>query len=246
MAIELTIKERVATIVLARPERRNSFDTQMLQRMEDVLASLVREPAVEVVVLRAEGSAFCGGTDLKELELLDAKATLHWQRRTSAMVERWARLDATTVTAFQGAAVGSGAIIGLASDLRIATTDAWFQFPEVGHGVPLTWSGIQLLVRLVGADMAKRLLLLQERLAADELERLRLVLKVVQPNQLDSEVEGIVQTLLKSPALARSMCKHAISTAASAPGFATNELDPFLASLSIYAHDDQAFSWNKK
>src|SRR5690606_39285279 len=122
---------------------------------------------------------------LKELTLLDAKATLHWQRRTSALIERWARLDATTVAAFQGAAVGSGAIIGLASDLRIATSNTWIQFPEVGHGIPLTWSGIQLLVRLVGADTAKQMLLLQERISAEALKQLRLVASVVELDQLD-------------------------------------------------------------
>src|SRR5690606_7784242 len=102
MAIELTINDRVATITLAKPERRNSFDTRMLESMEDILTSISREPTVDIVVLRAKGPAFCGGTDLKELASLDAKATLHWQRRTSALVERWARLDATTITVYQG------------------------------------------------------------------------------------------------------------------------------------------------
>ncbi len=234
-SIELTLQDRVARVVLARDASRNSFDTAMLAEMEDVLHTLSRAREVDVVVLQARGKAFCGGTDLKELARLDADATLHWQRRTAELVERWTRLDATTVTAFQGAAVGSGAIVGLASDLRIATPETWFQFPEVGYGIPLTWSGVQLLVGLLGPDRTKRALLLQERFEANELLDLGLVMEVVPADRLAARVDALVETLLEAPPIARSMTKRAVAVAASAPGFSSSALDPFLASLSIHA-----------
>lgn len=239
--IELDIRGRMAEVVFNRDERRNSFDTRMLGDLEDVLHILGRNREVDVVVLRARGKAFCGGTDLKELALLDADATLHWQRRTGELVERWTRLDATTITAFQGAAIGSGAIVGLASDLRIATHDSYCQFPEVGYGIPLTWSGIQLLVGLMGADRTKQALLLQQRFDAEAMRSLGLVMDVVAPGALDAAVDSLVAKLLKTPPLARSMTKRAAAAASAAPGFATAALDPFLASLSIHARGAQAF-----
>lgn len=237
-SIELHIAGRRADVWLARDSRRNSFDTAMLAAMEEVLHALSRARDVDVVVLRARGAAFCAGTDLKELAKLDASATLHWQRRTGELVERWNRLDATTLTAFQGAAIGSGAIVGLASDLRIASSQAWFQFPEIGYGIPLTWSGIQILVDLVGADRAKQILLLQQRLDAAALQSSGMVMEVVEPASLDARCEALVQQLLDAPALARAMTKRAVAAAAAAPGFVTSQLDPFLASLSI--HERQA------
>ena len=115
--IDLSIDGNVATLVLNAPARRNAFNSTMLTAYEAAIADIERQGEIEVVVLRGEGPAFCAGTDLKELKTFSADDTLHWQRRTGRAVERWARLEATTITAFHGSAVGSGAIIGLASDL---------------------------------------------------------------------------------------------------------------------------------
>ncbi|MDP6926156.1 MAG: enoyl-CoA hydratase/isomerase family protein [Rhodospirillales bacterium] len=232
--IDLIIGGRVAHVVLNRPKSRNAFDSKMLAAYEDAMTVLDREREVEVVVLRAEGPSFCSGTDLKELENFDADDTLHWQRRASAMVERWARLVATTVTAYNGPAIGSGAVIGLASDVRLAADTSSFTFPEVDFGMPLTWSGIPILTMLLGAERAKRLLLFSETLDAAELKRLDLVMEVVTEAELETATGRIVDQLLAAPLISRSMTKRAVLAAAAAPGFTTNLHEPFLASLSIY------------
>lgn len=231
--IRLTIDGKIARVTLSRPDRRNAFDTAMLAAFEDVIAKLGRTRGVEVAVLSGEGPSFCAGTDLKELASLDHEDTLHWQRRTGEVVERWTRLEATTVTAFNGPAIGSGAIVGLASDLRLAAEGTFFSFPEAGLGIPLTWSGIPILTNLLGADRTRRALLLSERIGTDDLVALDLILKAVPASTLAAETDALVAQLLEAPQIARLMAKRAVAAAVAAPGFATGGFEPFLATLGV-------------
>ena len=244
--IQLTIDGRVAHIVLSKPERRNAIDTAMLEAFEDILHRLGRERGVEVAVLRGEGPSFCAGTDFKDLTGQGVADTWHWQRRTGELVERWARQEATTITAFNGPAVGSGAILGLASDLRIATADTWFSFPEVEYGIPLTWSGIPILTALLGGDRARRALLLRERIETDELLRRDLVFELVAPTELAAATDRIVEKLLATAPLARLMAKRAVAAAVATPGFATNSYEPFLAALGIAVRGAEAVGKPRK
>lgn len=244
--IELHFDGRVAHVVLAKPERRNAIDTAMLTLFEDVLHALGRRRDIEVAVLRAEGTAFCAGTDLKELSNLGADDTLHWQRRTGEIVERWSRLDLTTVTSFNGPAVGSGAVLGLASDIRIAADTVHFTFPEVAFGIPLTWSGIPILAPLIGADRLKRALLLRETIGIEELVRHDLFAAVVSAADLPAALDKTVARLLDMPRLARLMAKRATAAAVAAPGFITNGYEPFLATLGIAARTRPSFDIGKR
>ncbi|MFI7080144.1 enoyl-CoA hydratase/isomerase family protein [Micromonospora sp. NPDC049903] len=222
---------RLARVTLHRPLRRNSFDLDMLARFEDVLHDLGRDRTVEVVVLTGEGTAFCAGTDLRELADLDPETTMHVQRRTADLVERWYRLDQTTVAAFNGPAIGSGAVLGLASDLRVAADSAFFTFPEVTYGIPLTWSGMAILADLVGADLAKRWLLLGERVEPAEMLDLRLVTRVVAADDLPAAVDAITDRLLATSVVGRTMTKRAARLAG--PRFDAAANDSFLGALSV-------------
>jgi len=239
--IELKIDGKVAQVILSRPERRNAFDTEMLTAYEDAITALGRHRGLEVAVLRAEGPAFCSGTDLKQLEQLTPADTLHWQRRTAETIERWSRLEATTISVFGGPAIGSGAIIGLVSDLRLATPEALITFPEVGLGIPLTWGGVPVLNALLGPDRTRRLLLLGERLGAEEMCSLDLVMKVAAAEEIEAETQALVARLLESPQLGRLMTKRAVAAAAAAPGFVTAAYEPFLASLSVIMREGEDY-----
>ncbi|MFV2018108.1 enoyl-CoA hydratase/isomerase family protein [Micromonospora sp. LOL_023] len=230
-SVRLDRSGRLATVTLDRTTRRNSFDLAMLSRFEDVLADLGRDHTVEVVLLTGAGSAFCAGTDLDELASLDPSTTMGVQRRTAELVERWYRLDQTTVTAFNGPAIGSGAILGLASDLRIAADTCFFAFPEVGFGIPLTWSGMAILADLVGADRAKRWLLLSERIEADRLRELELVAEVVPADRMAAAAGVLTDRLLAVPALGRSMTKRTARLAG--PRFEAAAADSYLGALSV-------------
>lgn len=244
--VHVAVDDKVVRVTLARPDRRNAFDTAMLNAFEDVLVDLGRMRGVEVAILTGEGSAFCAGTDLAELADLSHDDTLHWQRRTGEIVERWCRLEITTLTAFNGPAIGAGAIVGLASDIRLATDRTFFTFPEAEFGIPLTWSGIPILNTLLGADRTRRALLLCERIDASELLALDLVMKVVAAHQLAAETDELVERVLASPQVARAMAKRAVAAAAAAPGFSTNAFEPFLATLGVMLREEETYRFEKK
>ncbi|MDG4766057.1 enoyl-CoA hydratase/isomerase family protein [Solwaraspora sp. WMMD406] len=222
---------RLATVTLRRPDRRNSFDLAMLARFEEVLHLLGQDTDTDVVVLTGAGSAFCAGTDLDELATLDVATTMAVQRRTADLVERWYRLEQTTVTVFNGPAIGSGAVLGLASDLRVAADSCFFSFPEVTFGIPLTWSGMAILADLVGADRAKRWLLLGERIEPARLRALELVTDVVPVDQLDAARAALSDRLLSVSPVGRSMTKRAARLAG--PRFEAAAADSYLGALSV-------------
>lgn len=230
---------RVARVTLNRPARRNSFDLAMLARFEDVLHALAQDGSTEVVVLTGKGQTFCAGIDLEELATLDASTTAHAQRRTAELVERWYRLEQTTVTAFSGPASGSGAVLGLAADLRVATESCFLTFPEVSHGHPLTGSGMAILADLVGADRAKRWLLLADRIGPAELLRHDLVTAVVPPEGLAAAVSALVDRLLSTSPVGRSMTKRVARLAG--PRFDAVATDSYLGALSIALHPPGAY-----
>ncbi|WP_431882875.1 enoyl-CoA hydratase/isomerase family protein [Micromonospora gifhornensis] len=222
---------RLARITLNRPHRRNSFDLAMLARFEDVLHEVGRDSEVEVLVLTGAGSAFCAGTDVDELATLDAATTMHVQRRTAEVVERWYRMEQTTVTAFNGPAIGSGAVLGLAADLRVAADSCFFTFPEVTFGIPLTWSGMAILADLVGADRAKRWLLLGDRITPAEMLRHDLVTAAVPADELAAACDAVIERLLAVSPVGRSMTKRAARLAG--PRFEAAANDSYLGALSV-------------
>lgn len=238
--VTLRVDGRLATVTLNRPARRNSFDLAMLARFEDVLHRLGREPGVEVVVLTGAGTAFCAGTDLDELATLDPATTMDVQRRTSELVERWYRLEQTTVTAFNGPAIGSGAVLGLAADLRVAAETCFLTFPEVGFGIPLTWSGMAILADLAGADRAKRWVMLGERIGPEAMLRHELVTRVVPPGEeLARAAEELAGRLLADPPLGRSMTKRAARVAG--PRFEAVAADSYMGALSVALRPEGAY-----
>ena len=105
------------------------------------------------------------------------------------------------------------AVLGLASDIRIAADTVHFTFPEVAFGTPLTWSGIPILAPLIGADRLKRALLLRETIAVEELVRHDLFAALVPAAELPATLDTIVAKLLDMPRLARLMAKRATAAA---------------------------------
>lgn len=147
----------VRTIELARPDRRNAVDAPTLAALREALE---RPPPV-VVLGGGASTAFCAGIDLhlSDAERAEVSDGLY------ALYERMVASDAVIIAALGGAAVGAGAQLALASDLRVADPEAWLRFPGVGHGLAV---GAWGLPSLVGRGRALRLCLTMERIGARE------------------------------------------------------------------------------
>jgi enoyl-CoA hydratase len=121
---------------LDRPGRANALDVATVERLHAELDRAEREDA-RVLVLQAGGRAFCGGLDLSGLEQETDATLLHRLVRIQLLLERLQSSSAVTVAVVQGAAVGAGADLVLAADVRLATPDASLRFPGSGFGAVL-------------------------------------------------------------------------------------------------------------
>lgn len=189
----------VATVTLARPDRRNSLSDAMLTELGAAFAELRDDAAVRVVVVTGAAPVFSAGADagLKSAMSADerrrafAASKSQFRRlfeRANTLLEG---LEQITIAAVNGHAVGGGWGLALACDFRLAAAEAQFWIPEVDLGVPLGVASTTRFVRLVGPARAKEIILECRRYSAEEARAMGLVHRVVPGPELDKAREGI-------------------------------------------------------
>lgn len=202
--LRLERQDGVAVLTLARPSRRNAMnDTMLMEELPAAIAELRDDDGVRAVVLTGEGQDFCAGADLVEnsgWSQPDPATAADFVRRSCEPAVRWAQLPQPTVAAVNGAAIGAGAGLAVACDMRVAAPTARFRTPFVSFGlVPdfgLTW----LLPRVVGYGRAVDILCTCRTVDAAEAERIGLVDRIADP-PLDAALE-LAHTLAGMPVAA--------------------------------------------
>ena len=159
--VRVAVDGAVATVTLDRAAKLNALTAGMLKALEAACAALDQDEAVRaVIVVSASPKAFCAGADILEWGPLGALGMWQrWIRDGHRVFDRLARLRQPTIAAIGGIAYGGGLELALACDLRIASVDARFAFPEVTVGAVPGWAGSQRLPRVIGAGRAKQLIL---------------------------------------------------------------------------------------
>ncbi len=204
----------VAEIQLNRPHVLNSFNRPMAIRLQEALASAGADPQVRCVLLSGAGRAFCAGQDLAEAAPADAPlANVQDIVQTSynPIVRAIRNIEKPFVCAVNGIAAGAGANIALACDFVIAARDAGFlqAFSKIGL-VPDS-GGTFFLPRLIGTARATALMMLGEKLPAEEAERIGLIHRVVDPEALNEEALGLARKLAAMPTRALGLIKQALN-----------------------------------
>src|SRR5262249_44346962 len=154
-SFELDIARGVATITLTRPERLNALTFEVYGELASTFRSLEHKDTARVVVLTGKGRGFCSGGDVEriiaELFARGARGLLEFTRVTGALIQSIRELRRPVIAGVNGVAVGAGAVIAAACDLRLAAESALFGFifPKVGlSGADMGAS--YLLPRIVG------------------------------------------------------------------------------------------------
>jgi methylglutaconyl-CoA hydratase len=200
----------VATIHLARPDKRNALDLALAQALGDAIVALGDDAAVRVLAIRGDGPDFCAGADLAALErLVGADAETH---RVDAetlgrvfVALRESRLP--TVAVVTGRALAGGAGLASACDLVVAHEAAEFGYPEVRIGfVPAMV--MTMLRRIVGERAAADLVLTGRRIGAAEAQALGLVSRVFAADGFEEAVAKLLGGLAKSPPSAMAATKR--------------------------------------
>jgi methylglutaconyl-CoA hydratase len=203
-----SVADGIATLTLNRPEKRNAFDTALVQALLDALAATAADAAVRVVAIRGAGHDFCAGADLEELECtsrLSEAENLVDARRIGSMFGALRRHPRPVVAVLKGRAVAGGAGLATACDLVLAQEGAEIGYPEVHLGfVPALV--MTMLRRKIPEAVAFELVTRGERIGAREAERLGLVR--VLPDPFDSAVERYLAELAAKPPSAVALIKR--------------------------------------
>lgn len=179
--IRISVEGFVATITVARPEKANAFDIDMLKELSAACDGVEANAGVRVAILTGEGKAFSAGGDIRAWAGMEANEFGHaWVRFGHRVFERLATLRMPLIAAVNGHALGGGLELAAAADIRIAERHVKIGLPEAGLGMVPGWSGTQRLVKRFGAQAVRRMLLGGEVLAADEAQTLGIVDQIVE------------------------------------------------------------------
>jgi enoyl-CoA hydratase len=201
----------VGIITLNRPERLNAINGGLLRDFIEQLETAREDKDAVSVILTGAGRAFCAGEDLKESSA--GKSFETWIEETDGLqeVQRMIMsLGKPLIAAIQGYALGGGCEFAMSCDIRIATEDAKFGFPETEVGLTVTTAGTKLLTQIVGLGKAKELVFTGEFVDAYEALRIGLVNRVVPAERLIDEALGMANKIGEKSPLALKLSRIAI------------------------------------
>ncbi len=201
--------EHACVIRLERPAKLNAISEQVERELCDALERPEVRDAPCVIFTGGE-KVFSAGADLSETRGYGPDEILATYRGTGDFAERVADLAQPTLSAVTGYCIGGGLELALATDFRIAEEGSDFRFPEVALGILPSWGGTQRAVRLLGPARAKELILLRERVDAQDALSLGLVTEVVATGQALQRALELAERLSGLPRLAVSVTKQVI------------------------------------
>jgi len=211
MAFLYEKRGRIAYMTIDRPRALNSIDPQTFQEMSNALVSFRDDKDVWVAIITGSGSrAFCVGADINEMLPVLGDIRNEWWR-VSPTLFRGLELWKPTIAAINGHALGGGLELALGCDLRVASENATFGFPEVTLGIVPGWGGTQRLPRAIGTAKANEMVMMGERIDAQEAYRIGLINKVVPADQLMPTAEQWAQKLCEIPPVAVRCAKEAMT-----------------------------------
>lgn len=217
--IKFEVKDSIAYITMNRPQVLNALNAALLAELGSIIETLYKDVrSIRGVIITGEGRSFVAGADISELLAeVPGKSPNPSERfmdmveetyQTLALLENYPR---PVIAAINGFALGGGLELSLACDLRIASTKAKMGLPEAKLGLLPTYGGTQRLPRLVGIGIAKELIYTGIQINAERAEKIGLVNKVVEPDELIPAAEEIIRTIAKNAPLSIKYDKIAIN-----------------------------------
>lgn len=208
----LTIENRIATVALDRPERKNPLTFDSYAELRDWFRDMAYRDDVDAIVFGSNGGNFSSGGDVHDiigpLTKMNMKELLAFTRMTGDLVKAIINCGKPVIAAIDGICVGAGAIIAMCSDLRIATPEAKtaFLFTRVGLA-GCDMGACAILPRIIGQGRAAELLYTGRAMSADEGERWGFFNKVVPAGDLEAAAQDMASRIAAGPNFAHMMTK---------------------------------------
>jgi enoyl-CoA hydratase/carnithine racemase len=203
----------VATLTLNRPERKNPLTFESYSELRDLFGRLRHASDVHAVVLRGEGGNFCSGGDVHEiigpLTRLGMPELMMFTRMTGDVVKAMRACPQPFIAAIDGVCAGAGAILAMASDLRLGTarSNVAFLFTRVGLA-GCDMGACAILPRIIGQGRASELLYTGRAMSGDEAMRWGFYNRLCIPEALDEEAHALARDLAGGPTFAHAMTKR--------------------------------------
>ena len=209
----LSVAGKVATVTLDRPEKKNPLTFASYRELADFFLAAQKEETVKAIVVTGAGGNFSSGGDVFEiigpLVEMDTKVLLKFTRMTGEVVKAMRACPQPIIATIDGVCAGAGAIVAMASDLRLGTEGAKiaFLFNRVGLA-GCDMGACAMLPRIVGQGRAAELLYTGRVLRGEEAERWGFLNRLVAPEAVLAEAQALAAELADGPTFANAMTKR--------------------------------------
>lgn len=241
--LNFTRRGRIATVELNRPESLNALSLALMRELEAVAGELHADCETRVVIFTGNGAHFSAGADLKDPQRAESGGRplierMRLYRIGARMIRHLFEIEQVTIAAVNGYALGGGACIASAMDLRIGAEDCRVGYPEIDLAMNLSWNALPLLVHLVGPARAKRMVILGEKLDAATLHSWGFLDEVTAPARLLETARETAERYAAKPPVQAQMIKRSVNAISSAMDAAVMhmDLDQFLLAMGTRDH----------
>jgi enoyl-CoA hydratase/carnithine racemase len=212
----LAVVDGIATVTLNRPERKNPLTFESYRELTDFFRACAMDDEVKTVVVTGAGGNFSSGGDVFEiigpLIKMDTKGLTAFTRMTGDLVKAMRAAPQPIIAAVEGICAGAGAIIAMASDLRLAATGAkvGFLFNKVGLA-GCDMGACAILPRIIGQSRASELLYTGRFMTAEEGEKWGFFSRIVNPDQVLGQAQALAKQITEGPTFANTMTKRMLA-----------------------------------
>jgi 2-(1,2-epoxy-1,2-dihydrophenyl)acetyl-CoA isomerase len=204
-------KEGVATITLNRPEKLNAFNREMALLLQKFLDDCKEDKTIRCVVITGTGKAFSAGQDLEEVAAPDGPGMQRiLSEHFNPIITKIRELKKPVVAAINGVAAGAGANIPLCCDIIVATKSASFIQAFAKIGLIPDSGGTFFLPRLIGWQKASALMMLSEKISAEEAEKIGMIYKCIDDDKFAESVRAMTQKLAQMPTVGLAYTKKGL------------------------------------
>lgn len=211
-SIKLESKDKVATITLNRPDVFNAFDDAQSYELQDALKKVKKDKEVRVIVLTGAGKAFCSGQDLKAIAgSKNRSLSDSLYKRYNPIIKAMREMPKPIICKLNGVAAGAGCSLALACDFIVCSTKAKLIEVFIGVGLVLDSGSSYFLPRVVGSNRAFELATMSTKVTPEMALEWGMVNRVVEPENLDEETDGITNYYKNAPTKAIALMKKMLN-----------------------------------
>jgi enoyl-CoA hydratase/carnithine racemase len=212
----LAVVDGIATVTLNRPERKNPLTFQSYRELTDLFRACAFDDSVKTIVVTGAGGNFSSGGDVFEiigpLVQMNTRDLTAFTRMTGDLVKAMRNCPQPVIAAVEGICAGAGAIMAMASDIRLAATGAkvGFLFNKVGLA-GCDMGACAILPRIIGQSRASELLYTGRFMNADEGERWGFFSRIVAPDEVLAQAQALARQIAEGPTYANTMTKRMLA-----------------------------------